>query len=252
VNYPLLNKTAAVIVFLALWEILPRFGLVNPMFIPPLSAVLATGLHLVENGELVTHTLVSLERAFGGLLAAMVVGFPLGLVLGGGFPRLREAVGPLMELFAQANPLILAHIIIFFLGIGQSARIFIIAWLCLWPITFSVIDGIRSADPLLLKAAGSLGLGRVGLFTRVVLPSSAPTIFTGVRLAAGYAFIMLIASEMMGASSGLGWLVAQGQENYHVTRIFAGAAVITTLAVATDGLLRLVERRVVVWKVNTE
>jgi NitT/TauT family transport system permease protein len=207
---------------------------------------------LYQNGELLKHSLVSLERAFSGLLAAILIGLPLGLLLGGWFPRIHLALEPLMDLFAQANPVILAHIIIFFLGVGQSAKVFIIAWLCVWPIIFSTINGIQTVDPMLLKAAASLGLGRWRLFILVVLPSAAPAMFTGLRLAAGYAFIMLIAAEMMGASSGLGWLVIQYQESYHVTRIFAGATVITFLAVTTDCLLRLMEKRIVVWNEPAE
>jgi len=241
------KRILAICVLLAAWELLPRVGAVNPLFIPPFSGVLSALADLNESGELARHTLVSLERALAGLSAAVVLGLPLGLILGGWFPRIQQAAEPLMELFAQANPVILAHIIIFFLGIGQSAKIFIIAWLCIWPITFSTITGLKTVDPGLIKAARSLGLGRGELFLRVVLPASAPSIFTGLRLAAGYAFIMLIAAEMMGASSGLGFLVIQSQESYNVTRIFAGASIITFFAVATDLLIKGVERRVVVW-----
>jgi NitT/TauT family transport system permease protein len=241
------NKILAIIIFLALWEVLPRTGLLNSQFIPPLSGVLLALRDLHESGELLTHTIVSLERAYYGLLVATVIGLPLGLLLGGWFPRIQTASEPLLNLFAQANPVILAHIIIFFLGIGQVAKTFTIAWLCIWPITFSTITGIRTVDSSLLKAARSLGLGRWQLFIRVVLPSATPSIFTGLRLAAGYAFIMLVASEMMGASSGLGWLILQSQENYNITRIFAGATVITFLAVISDGLIKLLENRVVVW-----
>lgn len=241
------NKLGAGIVFLLLWELLPRTGLLNPLFIPPLSEVLITMGDQFVNGALASHTLISLQRVFSGLLVAVLVGLPLGLVLGGWFSRLQQGLEPLMELLAQANPVILAHIIIFFIGIGEPAKVFIIAWLCIWPITFSTITGIRTVDRSLLKAARSLGLGRWQLFVKVVLPASAPSLFTGLRLAAGYAFIMLIASEMMGASSGLGWLVVQSQESYHAPRIFAGATVITFLAVVTDQLIKLVEGRVVVW-----
>ena len=242
-NQLMLYKILAVGALLLLWEILPRLGAVDPLFIPPFSGVLSTMYQLFASGELGKHTLVSLVRALSGLLAALLVGLPLGLLLGGWFPRIQTATEPLMELFAQANPVILAHIIIFFLGIGQTAKVFIIAWLCIWPITFSTIAGIRNVDPTLVKAARSLGLGRFRLFLSVVLPSAAATIFTGLRLAAGYAYIMLIASEMMGASSGLGFLVVQSQESYNVTRIFAGASVITLLAVVTDQMLKLAERR---------
>ncbi len=240
-------KALAIAVFLILWELLPRTGLVNPLFIPPLSGVLGAISELYQSGELFMHTRLSLGRAYIGLLAAVVIGLPLGLLLGGWFPRIQTATEPLMELFAQANPVILAHIIIFFLGIGETAKTFIIGWLCVWPITFSTITGIRTVDTSLLKAARSLSLGRWQLFVRVVLPSASPSIFTGLRLAAGYAFIMLAASEMMGGSNGLGWLIIQSQESYNITRIFAGATLLTTMAVVTDALLKLLEKQIVVW-----
>lgn len=241
------HQALAIALFLLLWEVLPRTGLVNPLFIPPFSGVLGSIRDLYQSGELLMHARLSLGRAYVGLLAAILIGLPLGLLLGGWFPRIQTATEPLMELFAQANPVILAHIIIFFLGIGETAKTFIIGWLCVWPITFSTISGIRTVDASLLKAARSLGLGRWQLFVRVILPSAAPSIFTGLRLAAGYAFIMLVASEMMGGSNGLGWLIVQSQENYHITRIFAGATVLTALAVTTDWLLKVFERRIVVW-----
>jgi NitT/TauT family transport system permease protein len=241
------KRVLLILTLLALWEIFPRTGMVDRLLIPPLSAVLQTAYDLFVYGDLMKHTTLSLKRALVGLFAAVFLGLPLGLLLGGWFPRLQQAVEPLMELFAQANPVVLAHIIIFFLGVGEVARTFIIGWLCIWPIIFCSISGIHSVDQQLLKAARSMGLGRLRLFTQVVLPSSAPSIFTGVRLAAGYAFIMLIASEMMGANTGLGYFVVMSQESYQVTNVFAGALIVTLLAVATDGLIRYAEKRIVIW-----
>jgi len=225
------------------WEVLPRAGVINPLFIPPFSRVASALCSMIVNGQLPTHTLISLRRAMTGLLAGLIFGLPLGFLLGGWFPRTQEAVEPLMALFAQANPLILFHVVMLFLGVGEMTKTFIIGWLCLWPITFSTITGVKAADPLLLKTARSFGLGRLALFLRVTLPASAPSIFTGLRLSAGYAFIMLVAAEMMGASSGLGWLVIQFQESYDATHIFAAALVITLLAVGTDSLLKLLGGR---------
>jgi NitT/TauT family transport system permease protein len=226
------------VIILAAWELLPTLGLVDPLFIPPLSGVAVTLRDMIAGGELATHTAVSLRRAVLGFLAGSALGLPLGLLLGGWFPRLQTALEPLMELFAQANPLIMFHVIVLFLGVGEAAKTFIIGWLCLWPVAFSAINGVRTTDPQLLKIARSFDYGRLGLFFRVIMPAAAPAMMTGLRLAAGYAFIMLIAAEMMGANSGLGWLVINAQENYNITRIFAGAVVITLLAISADWLLK--------------
>jgi len=234
----------SVIGFLVAWEVLPRMGLIPEMFIPPLSRVAAAIAELWATGDLASHILISLQRALVGFAAAVILGLPLGILVGGWFPRVQMALEPLMELFAQANPLVLFHIVILFLGIGEGAKTFIIGWLCLWPITLSAINGIQNSDPLLLKAARSFGIGRIRLFVSVILPSAAPAIFAGLRLAAGYAFIMLVAAEMMGASSGLGWLVLSAQESYHVPHIFAGATVITCLALGLDGVLKWIETQV--------
>lgn len=242
-----IHKIGAIALLLLLWELLPAFGVLNPLFIPRFSAVVAAIAELQTVGSLLGHVRISLARALTGLGVAVIAGLPLGLLLGGWFPRLQQATEPLLELFAQANPVILAHIIIFFIGIGEPAKVFVIAWLCIWPIAFSTITGIRTVDPDLLKAARSFGLGRWRLFLRVIIPAALPSILTGLRLATGYAFIMLIASEMMGASSGLGWLVVQNQESYHAPRVFAGAALITFLAVASDLLIKAAGERIVVW-----
>lgn len=225
------------------WEVLPRLGVVSPLFIPPPSAVLSALRDLGSSGELATHALLSVRRAAIGFAVGAGGGAALGLLLGGWFPRLQIALEPLMELFAQANPLILFHVIILFLGVGEAAKAFVIGWLCLWPVAFSTINGIRTADPLILKAARSLGLSRWALFLRVAVPAATPSLLTGLRLAAGYSFLLLIAAEMMGASSGLGWLIVQSQESYSITRIFAGAIVITALAVSADAALKLLGRR---------
>lgn len=241
------KRVLLIVSLLLLWEIFPRIGIVDRLLIPPFSTILETSYNLFAHGDLWKHASISLKRALFGLFAAVFLGLPAGLLLGGWFPRLQHAVEPLMELFAQANPVILAHIIIFFLGVGEVARTFIIGWLCIWPIIFCAISGIHSVDQQLLKSARSFGLGRFRLFIQVVIPASAPSIFTGVRLAAGYSFIMLIASEMMGANTGLGYFIVMSQESYEVASVFAGTLIVTLLALVTDGLIRYAEKRVVIW-----
>ena len=153
-----------------------------------------------------------------------------------------------MELFGQANPVILSHIVVLFFGIGTGTQLFVISWLSIWPIAFSAINGVRSVDPQILKMAASLGLGRWQLFTTIILPSAAPSIITGLRLSAGYAFIMLIAAELMGASTGLGYVMATSAETGDMNSLAAAALIVTILALSTDLILKQAGKRIVVWR----
>ncbi|HWR41170.1 MAG TPA: ABC transporter permease [Patescibacteria group bacterium] len=244
----LLTEKTAILAFVLLWEVVTRLGLVNQIFIPPFSKVVAAMWFLIQNGYLVKHTLISLERALGGFLLAAVIAIPLGLLMGGWFRRIQLVLNPLFEIAAQANPFILFHIVILFLGIGELAKVSIIAWICIWPILFNTAAGVRNVDSVLLRAAQSFGLNRRQLFFKVILPASAPAIFTGLRVSAGYSFFLLIAAEMMGSSSGLGWLILYSQENYNIQWIFAGATMIAILGLTMDTILQIIERRTVVWE----
>lgn len=238
----------AILLFLVIWEFVTRANLVNTMLFPPFSKVILAIGQLLSSGQLVTHSIISLERSIGGFLLAAVLAVPLGLIMGGWFRSLETAIKPLFEIAAQVNPFILFHVIILFLGIGEAAKITIIAWVCIWPILFNTASGIRNADSTLLKAGLSFGLSRFTVFYKIVLPAAAPAIFTGLRLSAGYSFFLLIAAEMMGANSGLGWFVLYSQENYNIEWIFAGATVIAILGVTIDLILKGAQKKLIIWE----
>lgn len=223
-----------------------RLQWVNPFFIPPLSEVGKTAWKLILSGALPEHALISLGRAVGGFLAAALVGVPLGVWLGTWLDDFKLALNPLLEVGSQINPFIMFHVIVLFLGIGEITKVIVIAWTCIWPILFSVISGIRNIDPLIVKSARAFGISRRTLLYKVIMPAAGPTIFTGLRIGAGYSFLMLIAAEMMGCSSGLGWFIAYNQENYHVPDLFATAGVIALLGLSLDALMHGVEKKVIV------
>jgi NitT/TauT family transport system permease protein len=130
-----------------------------------------------------------------------------------------------------------------FFGIGELAKIAVIGWVSLWPIVFYTITATRSIDPILIKTGVSLGISPKELLVKVVLPASLPTIFTGIRISAGLTFFILIASEMLGGSSGLGYLVHTSAMNYQIPRIYAGATFIILFGFFLNRALLFVERR---------
>lgn len=244
-----LDNNIAILLFVLAWELISRIGLLNTMFVPPPSKVLVTTWNLLISGPLVQHISISLARAIAGFLVAAVVAIPLGFIMGGWFNNMQSALEPLFEMAAQANPFILFHVIILFLGIGEATKITIIAWICIWPILFNTASGVRNVDAALLKSALSFGLSKGAIFYKIVLPAAAPAIFTGLRLSAGYSFFLLIVAEMMGSSSGLGWFVLYSQENYNIEWIFSGAIVIGLLGLSIDLLIQYIEKKVIIWEI---
>lgn len=235
------------VVLLALWEAAPRLGWIDVQFFPPPSLILAEGALMAGRGELLVQITASLQRLVQGLAAALLVGIPAGFVLGGWFPRLTHFLRPLLKLLGQINAFSLFPLFVLFFGIGELAKFAIIFWSCIWPVLFTTISGVRNVDPLFVKVARSMGCGRLSLFARVLLPGALPSIFTGVRLGATVAFLMLIAAEMIGANAGLGWLVHNSSTNYVIPRLYLAATLIALLGLAMNAVIHLIEARVVTW-----
>lgn len=232
-----------ILFFIVVWEVLSRSGLVNNLFLPPFSSVLETIWQLLINGNFSASVLISLQRAVLGFVVGVLIAVPLGFWLSV-WPRgLQMSIWPLLKVAEQANPFILFHVVILFAGIGEFAKTIILSWVCLWPILFSICDGIKNANTDILKVGTSFGLSRWQLFSKITIPMVMPSLFTGLRISAGYAFFLLIVIEMMGSNSGLGWFVLSNQENYNIDRIYAGAVTIAVLAVFIDFILKSIEAK---------
>jgi NitT/TauT family transport system permease protein len=243
----LLDSSLGIILFLLLWEALPRLGIVNPGYLSPPSAVVGAIFDLAENGALLKHLEASLWRSLAGLALAIVFGVGLGLLMGW-FARLESVLDPLLQLFRQTSALALFPVFILFLGIGEGSKIAIIFWACFWPILLSTISGVKQVDTLLINSALSMGANRRFLFLKIVLPSASPSIFTGVRLAGAYCITALVAAEMIGAHSGLGFLTLNSQEVFQIPSMYAGILLLALVGLALNFLLALLERRFTRWR----
>jgi NitT/TauT family transport system permease protein len=238
----------SLVLFVLLWQLACATGVAPETFVASPVVILKTIWQYVGDGSLWKHASISLLRAFQGFLLAIAVGIPIGFLLGGWFKGFEKTVGPLLYFLSQFNPFALFAVFLLLFGIGEISKVAMIFWVAIWPLIHNAALGVRSVDPVHLKVARALGMGRLGLFRKVVLPSSVTYLFAGLRLGAATAFFMLIPAEMMGASKGLGWLITNAQVNYEIPKLYSGTLTIVVLGMIMDFGFRFVERKVVVWK----
>ncbi|MDD1702063.1 MAG: ABC transporter permease, partial [Methanoregula sp.] len=217
----LVSGGIVLIIFLALWEILPRTGIINAAFLPPFSEVLATLAAMTISGEIFPHIFISLERSLFGFGLAVLIAIPLGLALGW-YPRFSRLMNPFIETTRNIPILALYPVLILFFGIGELSKVAIIFVAAFWKILVNTISGVSTVDPLLIKAARSVGMtSDTQILKKVVFPSAVPQIVAGLRLGATSAILILVAAEMLGAKSGLGFLVTNSQYNFEIDKMYA-------------------------------
>jgi NitT/TauT family transport system permease protein len=243
----------AIVVLLVLWEVAPRIQLgpdrplVEPTLLPPFSEVAAAWWHLLLTGQLWSHTWQSLVRSLSGFGLAVAAGVPLGLVIAW-YPRVRQLLDPLLEVFRNTAPLALLPVFTLVLGLGETSKISLVLYACLFPVVLNTITGASTVDPLLVRAARSMGLPPARVFTKVVLPAAVPSIFTGIRQAGASSILVLIAAEMVGAKAGLGYLINYAQYNFLIPEMYAGILTISVLGLAFNYALVGLERRASRWR----
>jgi NitT/TauT family transport system permease protein len=237
----------AVAVLLAVWQLAPGAGLVDKTFLPPLSKVLDAWWQLAQSGELWIDVHTSLQRSLTGFGLALLVGVPLGLLIGW-YPLAAELLSPVFVIFLNTAAIALLPVFTLILGIGETSKITIIVYASLWPILYNTISGVRTVDPLLIKSARSLGLSHIRLFQKVILPAAVPTIFTGVRLAGAASILVLVTTEMVGAKAGLGYLILNSQFNFQIPSMYAGILTVSAIGVLFNYLLSSLERRFSTWR----
>ena len=246
-----LERLTCLLLFFAIWEFLPRTGIVSSAFLSPPSAVLAAIAQLIETGQLNKHIFASLQRSLAGLSLAVLAGVSLGLLMGV-VRRFEAFVDPLLQLFRQVSALALFPVFLLFFGIGEASKIAIIFWAAFWPVLLNTISGVKQVEKLLIHSALSMGATRSFIFFKVILPAAAPSIFTGIRLAGAYSITALVAAEMIGSHAGLGFLTLNSQEIFQIPSMYAGIVLLALLGLALNYVLALLEKRLTRWRSGLE
>ncbi len=242
-------RAGAVLLFLLLWELGPLYlaPASTRVFLPPLHDVLGALGALIAKGQLQNHLGASLSRSASGFGIAVVLAVTLGLLVAW-YGALDRFLNPLLEVFRNTAALALLPVFTLLLGIGEESKITIVAYAAFFPVLLNTIAGVRTVDPLLIRAARSLGLSNFTLFQKVILPSAVPTIFTGIRMAGTSSILVLIAAEMVGAKAGLGYLIVNSQMSFLIPDMYAGILTVSLLGLLVNYLLVGVERHFSRWR----
>ncbi len=244
----ILDGSGAIILFLVVWEVVPQLVLAPSarVFLPPLHEVLGALWQLVASGELWVHAQASLGRSIAGFALAILTGVPAGLVIAW-YPEVKNFLNPLLEVFRNTAALALLPVFTLLLGIGETSKISIVVFAAFFPVLLNTILGAQSVDPLLIRAARTLGLTNVEIFAKVILPSALPTIITGIRMAGTASVLVLIAAEMIGAKAGLGYLITNSQASFLIPQMYAAILTVSILGFAVNAGLVALERRFSRW-----
>ncbi|MGY4335025.1 NitT/TauT family transport system permease protein [Bradyrhizobium sp. LB7.2] len=241
------QRSLLLFALLLLWEAAPRFELIDPVFLPPFSEVIAAGWQLALTGELYDDVSASLLRALSGFLISLALTVPLGLAVGW-YARLGNFLNQFIEICRNTAPLALLPVFILLLGIGELSKISMVVYSCAWPLMLNTISAVKQVDPLLIKSARTMGATPQQLFRKVILPAALPTIFVGIRLASASAMLVLVASEMVGAKAGLGYLIINSQYSFLISQMYFGILAITAIGLSFNAVLQALERRFMRWK----
>jgi NitT/TauT family transport system permease protein len=227
------------IVFLFAWDTAVRVS-ASEVFPRPLDV--AKGLReLAQKGLLVKYIVASLFRVTWGFGLAVLVGVPFGLFLGW-FGRAYQAFNPMIQIFRPISPIAWIPVAILWFGITDVAPIFLIFLASVFPITVSATAAVQNMQPVYLRAAQNFGLTRLQLFRRVIFPSCLPQIITGIRIALGVAWLVVVAAEMIAVNSGLGYLIIDARNaGKRYDLVVAGMVMIGLIGLVLDLLVRRLE-----------
>jgi NitT/TauT family transport system permease protein len=236
-----------ILLLLTLWELIALSGTVSPLLWPSLEKIAYELWRFAESGDLLFHGSITLQRALTGFAAAIVAGVLIGTALARGrlFNRLIEPI----FVFGYPIPKIsLYPVFIFVFGFGDMSKIVLIFLECLYPITIQTMHGMRSAERVLVWVARNTGISSARMFWQVLVPSAAPSIFAGIRIALPVSLIVTIITELIGESRGLGYVVAFSSASFEPARAMAAFAVISAIGFTFDRTLIFLRRRIIFWQ----
>lgn len=238
-----------VLTLLLLWEALARMQLVDPIFISSPSRIWNSGLYYILSERFVEDFLASAEEMLWGFSLAIIVGIPFGILMGW-YPNFNYLIDPIVN-FLYASPRIaLVPLFIIWFGIGIGSKVAVIFLASFFPIVINTLTGVKTVDPVLLSVARSNNATDMQIFKTIIVPSSVPSIISGIRLGLGHALIGVVVGEMTAATKGVGYMMFTSGQLFQTDLVFVGLFIVAGLGVVLSALIQALERRFDKWRVE--
>jgi len=234
------------LVLFAAWYFATKFGWVDPTFLPAPGDVVSGFWAVSQTGELWNDLAISAARALGGLVIGGSIGFALG-ILNGLSPLAARLLDTTLQMIRNVPILALIPLAILWFGIGESAKLFLIALGVFFPVYLNTYHGIRNVDAGLIEMARTYGLRGPRLFAQVIFPGALPSILVGLRYALGIMWLVLIVAEMVSASSGIGYMTMNARDDMQTNIVVLGILIYAFLGKLADLLAHGLERRFLRW-----
>ncbi|MBV9240177.1 MAG: ABC transporter permease [Xanthobacteraceae bacterium] len=235
------------IALLLLWEVLARLGILDTRFFPAPSQILSTLLTMMTSGELLDDTLISMTRLAVGFLVGGIPALIIGVVMGLN-STLRAMIDPLIAATYPIPKSSILPLALLVLGLGEASKIFMVAIGVFYPIAMNSMAGVREINRVYLDVGHNFKAGRWDVFRTIALPGAMPMIMTGVKLGVGMGLVLIAIAEMVGAKSGLGYLIWNAWETFAVDQMYVGLFVIALIGFALTLILNELEKILVPWK----
>jgi NitT/TauT family transport system permease protein len=239
------------LVVLAIWELLSRASIIDSRFWPAPTSLFDTLWNEIESGALFTNIRISLVRVLIGFAIAAVPGVIIGLAMGLYWP-LRVFLMPVATAIYAVPKLAILPLMLIVFGVGEGSKIAIIVVSIFFLIVLNTMSGVLAIDPIYRDVAENLGASRWEIFTTVAWPGALPAIFTGFRLAIGFALLVIVGTEFLDGNkrepNGLGWYIIRSWNLLKIEDLFVGLLVIGLLAWILNALIEVAERRLLPWR----
>lgn len=235
------------VLVIVVWQLAADSGAINTQLFPAPSHVFARLVELTASGVLTENFLISLGRALAGLAWGAGLGLAVGLLVG--FSRFAEsALDPTVQMLRTVPLIAVTPLFILWFGFGEESKVVLIAVGAFFPIYVNTFLGVRGVDRKLFEVAATLGFTPWQRLRLVILPGALPNILLGLRLSIGMAWLCLVVAELMGATSGIGYLIQNARSLLDTATVMVGVVVFAAVGKLSDSLVRVLERRTLRWR----